>query len=77
MDALRHRCYTVRLWVKVDAAGMLGAHLMSSSGNAQLDAKITGVVTHLPPPTARPPPDMPWPVGLEIVSQAPDCHEGR
>ncbi|HMK84696.1 MAG TPA: TonB family protein, partial [Steroidobacteraceae bacterium] len=74
IETLRESCYSVKVEVRVDAGGSLeSVKIRSSTGVAALDAKIKAALLGLGPMSASPPADMPWPVGLRIVSRRADC----
>lgn len=71
---LRKDCYAVRVDIRIAASGFIEtAKIRSSTGDAALDAELRAALLKLAPLNAGPPPDMPQPVGLRIVSRRADC----
>lgn len=74
VEELRRACYSVQVTVRVGGAGQLqDVKIRKSTGDPALDAQLRSVLSSLPPMDHLPPPDMPWPVGLRIVSRRDDC----
>jgi TonB family protein len=73
-EDLRQSCYSVQVKVTVGASGVIDEVKISrSTGDHELDAKIRAALLDLAPMSATPPPGMPWPVGLKILSRRADC----
>jgi len=71
---LRKDCYTARVDIRIAGSGFIEtAKIRSSTGDAALDAELRAALLKLAPLNAGPPPDMPQPVGLKIVSRRADC----
>lgn len=71
---LKQTCYTVRVEVRVAPGGSVeNVKIHTSSGDAELDSRIRTALVKMPPLSAIPPSDMPWPVGLQLVSHGPGC----
>ena len=74
VEELRRACYSLQVTVRVGSAGQLqDVKIRKSTGDPALDAQLRSVLSSLPPIEHLPPPDMPWPVGLRIVSRRDDC----
>jgi len=72
--ALRRDCYRVHVAVRVVPGGAVQeVRILKSTGNPDLDTQLRTALLQLPPMGVSPPPDMPWPVGLEVVSNRADC----
>lgn len=71
---LRRSCYSLEVTVRVSAEGGIeDVKIHRTTGDPALDARIRGVLSGLHASDNPPPPDMPWPVGLRIVSRRADC----
>jgi protein TonB len=68
---LRRRSYRVEVRVWVDDSGKLRkSELMGSSGDADTDDLIRQTLSSLPAFSEAPPPNMPQPIRLRIVTSA-------
>jgi hypothetical protein len=77
---LKQACFTANVKVKVSAGGTIDIQevkLQKSSGDRGLDARIRAAFEQLMPMKDSPPPDMPWPVTLQVSSHRADCTSGR
>lgn len=74
VDELRRACYSLEVTIRVGADGrMEDVRIHHSTGDPALDARIRGALVGLKASDPPPPSDMPWPVGLRIVSRREDC----
>lgn len=78
LSELKKTCYRVNLLVRVSDTGYIEAvKIRKSSGHLPLDAAIEEALKGLPPMSAVPPSDMPWPVGLQVTSRRADCERAE
>lgn len=72
---IRQACYTIHVALRLSPTGSLeNVVIRKSTGSRALDGQISAALVDLPPVPSLPPPDMPWPVTLEIRSHRADCH---
>ena len=74
LPELKRSCYTVAVEIRVAAGGsMENVRIHTSSGDPALDSRIRTALAQIAPISAVPPSDMPWPVGLKLISHGADC----
>lgn len=73
--ALTQDCYTARVGIWVASSGSIkDVKILKSTGDGGLDSKIRDALLQLAPMDASPPPpDMPWPIGLQVSAHRADC----
>jgi periplasmic protein TonB len=72
--SLRKACYQAAVEIRVGPTGSIEeVKIRESSGDRTLDNEIRTALLQLSPADV-PPADMPWPVGLRLVSQRVDCN---
>jgi len=77
---LNQACFTANVKVRVTAGGTIDIQdvkLQKSTGDRELDARIRAAFAQLMPMEGSPPPDMPWPITLQVVSRRADCKSER
>lgn len=66
-----------RLRARASRAGVLAVQVVGSSGDPRLDAQLASALERLPPMKSSPPPGMPWPVQLQLVSHTRLAGDGQ